>query len=159
MAKSKIQINMEEIRARALADLQKKGAPRITAQAMFLTIARAMGNRVRRHAIADLTACKPVIRAMITAGEIIFKHVEGGTSFYTIPSVNPRTGNSAHAKGQGTFDLDQSHYAAGQTIHEQAGRLMEDGAYRERMQEEAYREFRKHHTWKNRAETLLTLTE
>lgn len=46
-----------------------------------------------------------------------------------------------------------------ETLSEQAGRLMEDGAYRERMQEEAYQEFRKHHTWKNRAETLLTLTE
>ena len=89
MAKSKIQRNMEETRARVLADLQKKGTPRITAQTMFLTIARAMGNRVRRHAIADLTACKPVIRAMITA------------------------------------DIDQSHYAAGQTsVHEQAGRLI-----------------------------------
>jgi spore maturation protein CgeB len=44
------------------------------------------------------------------------------------------------------------------TLSEQAGRLMEDTAYRERMKEAAYHTFVENHTWKNRAEQLLDWT-
>jgi spore maturation protein CgeB len=44
------------------------------------------------------------------------------------------------------------------TLSEQAGRLMEDAAYRERMKDAAYQTFTEKHTWKNRAEQLLDWT-
>jgi spore maturation protein CgeB len=45
------------------------------------------------------------------------------------------------------------------TLSEQAGRLMEDTAYRERMKEAAYQTFTKNHTWENRARQLLEWTD
>lgn len=127
MAKSKIIANvearMEELKAETLRRLQKAGRPRVVAQTVFITAARACGLKATRNIVADLTAVKSLIRAMVADGSLVFHHVEGGTSYYTIPSVDGMTGNAAHQAGGAAFEVDPRHIGE-DCLHLQAGKLI-----------------------------------
>lgn len=133
MAKSKIiahvEARMEELKAETLRRLQKAGRPRVVAQTVFITVARVCGLQATRNIISDMTAVKPLIRAMVADGSLAFHHVEGGTSYYTIPSVDGMTGNTAHQAGSATFEVDQKHIAE-DCLHLQAGRLIASRVWR-----------------------------
>lgn len=133
MATSKIiahvQARMEELKAETLRRLQKAGRPRVVAQTVFITAARVCGLQATRNIVADLTAVKPLIRAMVADGSLAFHHVEGGTSYYTIPSVDGMTGNTAHTPGNASFEVDPRHIGEG-CLHLQAGKLIASRVWR-----------------------------
>lgn len=133
MAKSKIvahvEARMEELKAETLRRLQKAGRPRVVAQTVFITAARACGLQAARSLVSDMTAVKPLVRAMVADGSLVFHHVEGGTSFYTIPSVDSMTGNTAHAPGEASFEVDPRHIGE-DCLHLQAGKLIASRVWR-----------------------------
>lgn len=133
MATSKIiahvSARMEELKAETLRRLQKAGRPRVVAQTVFITAARACGLQATRNIVADLTAVKPLIRAMVADGSLVFHHVEGGTSYYTIPSVDGMTGNTAHQAGGASFEVDPRHIGE-DCLHLQAGKLIASRVWR-----------------------------
>jgi hypothetical protein len=133
MATSKIiahvEARMEELKARTLASLQKAGRPRVVAQTVFITAARACGLQATRNIVSDMTAVKPLVRAMVADGSLVFHHVEGGTSYYTIPSVDGMTGNTAHQAGGATFEVNPRHIEE-DCLHLQAGRLIASRVWR-----------------------------
>lgn len=136
MATSKIiahvSARMEELKARTLASLQKAGRPRVVAQTVFITAARACGMQATRNIVSDMTAVKPLVRAMVADGSLVFHHVEGGTSYYTIPSVDGMTGNTAHQAGAASFEVDPRHIGE-DCLHLQAGRLLASRVWRVNM--------------------------
>ena len=136
MATSKIiahvSARMEELKAETLRRLQKAGRPRVVAQTVFITAARACGLQATRNIVSDMTAVKPLIRAMVADGSLEFHVVENGTSFYTIPSMNPATGNTAHAPGNASFEVDPRHIGE-DCLHLQAGRLIASRVWRVNM--------------------------
>lgn len=136
MATSKIiahvSARMEELKARTLASLQKAGRPRVVAQTVFITAARACGMQATRNIVSDMTAVKPLVRAMVADGSLVFHHVEGGTSYYTIPSVDGMTGNTAHQAGAASFEVDPRHIGE-DCLHLQAGRLIASRVWRVNM--------------------------
>lgn len=133
MATSKIiahvQMRMEELKAETLRRLQKAGRPRVVAQTVFITAARACGLQATRNIVSDMTAVKPLVRAMVADGSLVFHHVEGGTSYYTIPSVDGMTGNTAHTPGEATFEVDPRHIEQ-DCLHLQAGKLIASRVWR-----------------------------
>lgn len=133
MATSKIiahvEARLEELKARTLASLQRAGRPRVVAQTVFITAARACGLQATRNIVSDMTAVKPLVRAMVADGSLVFHHVEGGTSYYTIPSVDGMTGNTAHAPGEATFEIDPRHIGE-DCLHSQAGKLIASRVWR-----------------------------
>lgn len=133
MATSKIiahvSARMEELKAETLRRLQKAGRPRVVAQTVFITAARACGLQATRNIVSDMTAVKPLVRAMVADGSLVFHHVEGGTSYYTIPSVDGMTGNTAHTPGEATFEVDPRHIGEG-CLHLQTGRLIASRVWR-----------------------------
>lgn len=124
---------MGELKARTLASLQKAGRPRVVAQTVFITAARACGLQATRNIVSDMTAVKPLIRAMVTDGSLVFHHIEGGTSYYIIPSVDGMTGNTAHAPGNASFEVDPRHIGE-DCLHLQAGRLIASRVWRVNVQ-------------------------
>ena len=133
MATSKIiahvEARMEELKARTLASLQKAGRPRVVAQTVFIAATRACGLQATRNIVSDMTAVKPLVRAMVADGSLVFHHVEGGTSYYTIPSVDGMTGNTAHTPGEATFEVDPRHIEQ-DCLHLQAGKLIASRVWR-----------------------------
>lgn len=133
MSKTKIiahvEARMEELKAETLRRLQKAGRPRVVAQTVFITAARACGLQATRSIVADLTAVKPLIRAMVADGSLVFHHVEGGTSYYTIPSVDGMTGNTAHTPGNASFEVDPRHIGE-DCLHLQAGKMIASRVWR-----------------------------
>lgn len=133
MAKSKIIAHVEErlqeLKARTLEILQKQGRPRVVAQSMFIAACRAVGLEARRNIVADFTAVKPLIRALVADGSIEFHHREGGASFYTVPSIDPMTGNSARPAGQGVAEPDTLRLPEG-SLHSQALTLLAKKSWR-----------------------------
>lgn len=127
MATSKIiahvSARMEELKAETLRRLQKAGRPRVVAQTVLITAARACGLQATRNIVSDMTAVKPLVRAMVADGSLVFHHVEGGTSYYTVPSVDGMTGNTAHAPGEASFEVTPRHIGE-DCLHSQAGRLI-----------------------------------
>lgn len=136
MATSKIiahvSARMEELKAETLRRLQKAGRPRVVAQTVFITAARACGLQATRNIVSDMTAVKPLVRAMVADGSLVFHHVEGGTSYYTIPSVDGMTGNTAHQAGGASFEVDPRHIGE-DCLHLQAGRLIASRVWRVNM--------------------------
>lgn len=136
MATSKIiahvQARMDELKAETLRRLQKTGRPRVVAQTVFITAARACGLQATRNIVSDMTAVKPLIRAMVADGSLVFHHVEGGTSYYVIPSVDGMTGNTAHQAGGASFEVDPRHIGE-DCLHLQAGRLIASRVWRVNM--------------------------
>ena len=124
-----VQARMDELKAETLRRLQKAGRPRVVAQTVFITAARACGLQATRNIIADMTAVKPLVRAMVADGSLVFHHVEGGTSYYTVPSVDGMTGNTAHTPGEATFEVDPRHIGE-DCLHSQAGRLIASRVWR-----------------------------
>lgn len=136
MAQSKIIVHvearMEELKARTLASLQKAGRPRVVAQTVFMHASRASWLDCTRAIVSDFTQVKPIIRSMVAGGMLEFHHVENGTSFYTIPSMDPATGNTAHAPGEAVFDVDE-HHITEPCLHSQAGALIASRVWRVNM--------------------------
>lgn len=124
-----VQARMEGLKAETLRRLQKAGRPRVVAQTVFITAARACGLQATRNIVSDMTAAKPLIRAMVADGSLVFHHVEGGTSYYTIPSVDGMTGNTAHTPGEATFEVDPRHIEQ-DCLHLQAGKLIASRVWR-----------------------------
>lgn len=124
-----VQARMEELKAETLRRLQKAGRPRVVAQTVFITAARACGLQATRNIVSDMTAVKPLVRAMVADGSLVFHHVEGGTSYYTIPSVDGMTGNTAHTPGEATFEVDPRHIGE-DCLHLQAGKLIASRIWR-----------------------------
>lgn len=123
MPKSKIiATTADAIRARALESLQKAGQPRVVAQTLFSAVARAAGLSASRNLVNDFTSVKPIVKEMCLRGNVEFHHVEGGTSYYTIPSIDSYTGNSAHPVGGASVEASK-HFVEG-TPHLQAARLI-----------------------------------
>ena len=133
MAKSKIiahvETRMEELKARTLDSLKKAGRPRVPAQTVFMHASRASWLECTRAIVGDFTQVKPLIRAMVADGSLEFHHVENGTSFYTIPSMDAATGNTAHAPGEAAFEVDPTHIGE-DCLHLQAGRLIASRVWR-----------------------------
>ena len=133
MATSKIiahvSARMEELKAETLRRLQKAGRPRVVAQTVFITAARACGLQATRNIVADLTAVKPLIRGLVADGSLVFHMVEGGTSYYTIPTVDGMTGNTAHTPGNASFEIDSRHIGE-DCLHLQAGKLIASRVWR-----------------------------
>lgn len=121
---------MDELKAETLRRLQKAGRPRVVAQTVFITAARACGLQATRNIVSDMTAVKPLVRAMVADGSLVFHHVEGGTSYYTVPSVDGMTGNTAHAPGEASFEVDPRHIVGEDCLHSQAGRLLASRVWR-----------------------------
>ena len=136
MAKSKIiahvEARLEDMKAKTLASLKKAGRPRVVAQTVFMHASRASWLDCTRAIISDFTQVKPIIRSMVASGMLEFHHVENGTSFYTIPSMDPATGNTAHAPGEAVFDVD-GHHITEPCLHSQAGRLNASRVWRVNM--------------------------
>ena len=136
MSQSKIivhvQARMEELKARTLASLKKAGRPRVPAQTVFTHASRASWLDCTRAIVSDFTQVKPIIRSMVAGGMLEFHHVENGTSFYTIPSMDPATGNTAHAPGEAVFDVDE-HHITEPCLHSQAGALIASRIWRVNM--------------------------
>ena len=127
-----VQARMEELKAETLRRLQRAGRPRVVAQTVFITAARACGLQATRKIVNDMTAVKPLVRAMVADGSLVFHHVEGGTSYYTIPSVDGMTGNTAHTPGEATFEVDPRHIGE-DCLHLQAGGLIASRVWRVNM--------------------------
>lgn len=136
MSKSKIiahvEARMEELKARTLDSLKKAGRPRVPAQTVFMHASRASWLGCTRAIVSDFTQVKPIIRSMVAGGMLEFHHVENGTSFYTIPSMDPATGNTAHAPGEAVFDVDE-HHIPEPCLHSQAGALIASRIWRVNM--------------------------
>lgn len=124
-----VQARMDELKAETLRRLQKAGRPRVVAQTVFITAARACGLQATRNIVSDMTAVKPLVRAMVADGSLVFHHVEGGTSYYTIPSVDGMTGNTAHTPGNASFEIDPRHIGE-DCLHLQAGKLIASRVWR-----------------------------
>lgn len=133
MAKSKIIANvakrLDEMKAETLEILQKQGRPRVTAQTVFFAACKAAGLDARRNIVGDFTAVKPLIRALVADGSLEFQHVEGGTSYYRIPPINPMTGNSARPAGQGVAEPDELRLPK-DSLHSQALNLLAKKVWR-----------------------------
>lgn len=127
-----VEARLEELKARTLASLQKAGRPRVPAQTVFMHASRASWLDCTRAIVSDFTCVKPLIRSMVAGGMLEFHHVENGTSFYTIPSMDPATGNTAHAPGEAVFDVDE-HHITEPCLHSQAGRLIASRVWRVNM--------------------------
>lgn len=127
-----VEARLEELKARTLASLQRAGRPRVVAQTVFITAARACGLQATRNIVSDMTAVKPLIRAMVADGSLVFHHVEGGTSYYIIPSVDGMTGNTAHTPGEASFEVDPRHIGE-DCLHSQAGKLIASRVWRVNM--------------------------
>lgn len=124
-----VEARLEDLKSRTLEALTKAGRPRVVAQTVFSTAARASWLECTRAIVGDFTCVKPVIRAMVADGSLAFHYVENGTSFYTIPSMDPATGNTAHAPGEATFEVDPRHIGE-DCLHLQAGKLIASRVWR-----------------------------
>lgn len=133
MATSKIiahvSARMEELKKEALRILQKQGRPRVTAQTAFFAACKAAGLDARRHIVNDFTQVKPLIRALCADRSLEFQHVEGGTSYYRVTSINPLTGNSARPAGQGVAEPDDLRLPK-DSLHSQALNLLARKSWR-----------------------------
>lgn len=133
MAKSKIiahvEARLEDLQTKTLASLKKAGRPRVPAQTVFMHASRASWLDCTRAIVSDFTCVKPLIRSMVAGGMLEFHYIENGTSFYTIPSMDPATGNTAHTPGEATFEVDPRHIEQ-DCLHLQAGRLIASRVWR-----------------------------
>lgn len=102
MAKSKIITAVEStLRNKIVERLKREGRPTIPAQSMFALVAGVADYRVNaRNATHVYTSVKPVIEDLVLSEEVRFHFVEGGTSFYEIPSV-PQNGTGVKPAGHG----------------------------------------------------------
>ena len=127
MAKSKIVTAYEKnFEARMTERLQETGRPRLPAQSLFAMVAKEAGYNVNaRNCVSVYTAIKPLIEGLVLAEIVKFRHVENGTSFYTIPCI-PQDGAGVKPAGMGEFrtswrvQKDTPHYKAGVAL---AGRV------------------------------------
>lgn len=133
MAKSKIIAHVEkrldEMKADTMKILQKQGRPRVPAQTVFFAACKAAGLEATRNIVSDFTAVKPLIRSLVADGSLQFQHVEGGTSYYRIPGINPMTGNSARPAGQGVAEPDELRLQE-DSLHLQALKLLAKKVWR-----------------------------
>lgn len=136
MAKSKIiahvEACLEDLQTKTLASLKKAGRPRVPAQTVFMHASRASWLDCTRAIVSDFTCVKPLIRSMVAGGMLEFHYIENGTSFYTIPSMDPATGNTAHAPGEASFEVDPRHIEE-DCLHLQAGKLIASRIWRVNM--------------------------
>lgn len=101
MAKSKSIVATEATLEKITARLQREGRPTIPAQSMFPLVASAAGYHVNaRNSNAVYTEIKPLLEQLILAEVVKFHYVEGGTSFYEVPTV-PQNGTGVKPAGQG----------------------------------------------------------
>lgn len=126
---ARVTARLEEMKAETLRILQKQGRPRVPAQSLFIAACRAAGLDAKRNLVQDFTAVKPLVRALCAAGDVEFHYVENGTSFYTIPSINPLTGNSARPAGQGVAEPDDLRLHK-DSLHSQALTLLAKKGWR-----------------------------
>nr|DAQ74808.1 MAG TPA: DNA directed RNA polymerase [Caudoviricetes sp.] len=126
---ARVTARLEEMKAETLRILQKQGRPRVPAQSLFIAACRAAGLEARRNLVSDFTAVKPLVRALVASGDVEFHHVEGGTSFYTVPSIDPATGNSARPAGQGVAEPDDLRLPE-DSLHSRALSLLAKKAWR-----------------------------
>lgn len=125
----RVTARLEEMKAETLRILQKQGRPRVPAQSLFIAACRAAGLDAKRNLVQDFTAVKPLVRALCTAGDVEFHYVENGTSFYTVPSIDPATGNSARPAGQGVAEPDELRLPA-ESLHSRALSLLAKKVWR-----------------------------
>lgn len=125
--KSKIIANvakrLDQMKKETMEILHKQGRPRVTAQTVFFAACKAAGLAASRNLVGDFTAVKPLVRALVADGSLQFQHVEGGTSYYRIPGINPMTGNSARPAGQGVAEPDDLRLPK-DSLHSQALSLL-----------------------------------
>lgn len=126
---AKVEKRLDEMKAETLRILQKQGRPRVTAQTVFFAACKAAGLEARRHIVSDFTQVKPLIRALCADRALEFQHVEGGTSYYRVTSINPLTGNSARPAGQGVAEPDDLRLHK-DSLHSQALTLLAKKGWR-----------------------------
>lgn len=102
--------------------LASHGRPKIPAQGFFMLVAREAGyqvNALNHNAVC--TAVKPLIEALVLQEAVKFRYVEGGTSFYTVPTV-PSNGTGVKPPFKGELRANWRFTEGG--THQEAGRLM-----------------------------------